>query len=166
MRRQVWGETFRWPLRFGGGRGVALALVFLVGCFALNVAIQTILARDPAWQRPVQKSVFLFKLALQSNPIFATLTIGLAVPIAEEILFRGLIFDSLRRWWRTRWVVPATAFLFALIHFDLPFLLPLFLFGLVLGWARARSGSLGLPIFVHALNNLVALGALKFAGSH
>ncbi len=73
-----------------------------------------------------------------------------------------MIFSSLQKWWRTGWVIFATALLFALVHLDFIFFFPLFFLGLVLGWARWRSRSLGLSIFIHAANNSIAVLAMMF----
>ena len=41
-------------------------------------------------------------------------------------------------------------------------LIPIFGIGLVLGWARWKTGSLGLPILIHVLNNGCSLLILRF----
>lgn len=163
-KKQIWGEAFRWPPRFGGVKTIALAVVLTILTLSFNILSQRIRALDSSWQPPAQKAMLVVKMAFVGNPLLAFATIVAVIPVTEEILFRGLIFAALRRWWRARWIIPATAALFALVHLDLPFLLPLFLVGLVLGWARARSGSIALPILIHVANNCFATVAWKIAG--
>jgi membrane protease YdiL (CAAX protease family) len=75
-------------------------------------------------------------------------------PIAEELMFRGLCFAAMGRY-----ALPGSAALFALAH-GLPVLLvPIFVAGLVLGWVRARSGSLYPGMAVHMTLNAVAIAA-------
>jgi CAAX protease family protein len=77
-------------------------------------------------------------------------------PICEEIFFRGFAFAGLLNGMS---VVPAallSAALFAVAHTDLGSLVPLFLFGLVLAWARWRSDSLWPGIIIHVANNTLA----------
>ena len=89
----------------------------------------------------------------------AALAISLVVlvvlaPIAEELMFRGLCFAAMGRY-----ALPGSAALFALAH-GLPVLLaPIFVAGLVLGWVRARSGSLYPGMAVHMTLNAVAIAA-------
>jgi membrane protease YdiL (CAAX protease family) len=76
-----------------------------------------------------------------------------AAPLGEEIVFRGFLY---RGWARSpRAVVPAVAVISALlhVHYDWFSILEIFLVGLVLGWARWRSGSTILTFALHAFNN-------------
>ena len=164
FRRKPWGAPFRSPVRFGGLKTIALAMLFLVLIFAFNVVFEKLMALNPSYHRPMQKSMVFLREAMAASPLLGLLTIAFVVPIAEEIVFRGLLFGSLQRWFRVRWIVPLTALVFAVIHLDIFFLLPLLFLGLILGWARARTGSLGLPIFLHCLNNCLALIGAYSAG--
>ena len=55
-----------------------------------------------------------------------------------------------------------SSFLFAAAHRQVTHFIPIFCLGMALGWARWKSGSLGLPILLHVLNNGVALLFLRF----
>jgi uncharacterized protein len=81
-------------------------------------------------------------------------------PIGEETLFRGFLFRGWHRSPRDIWVViTLTALLWALSHAQYnPYLMfQVFLFGLVLGWFRFKSGSTILTILLHGLVNFQAL---------
>lgn len=80
--------------------------------------------------------------------------VGIGAPIVEEILTRGLLFAALRkRGLSASWTVIVTSLVFAVIHFE-PVRLPLIIaMALVLGIARSRSGSTGVAIVGHAVNN-------------
>ena len=59
------------------------------------------------------------------------------------------------------WSIIVTALIFAGFHVQPAAFLQLSLLGLLLGWARARTGAVGLPILLHVLNNsLAAVGLL------
>ena len=83
-----------------------------------------------------------------------------AAPFFEEIFFRGFLFQGIRY---SRLgpggAVALCALAWAVIHFQYDFygMITIFSFGIVLGWARFRSGSVYLPILLHAFINLVAL---------
>jgi membrane protease YdiL (CAAX protease family) len=92
-------------------------------------------------------------------PLFL-LALVLFGPMFEEVLFRGFMFAGIRR---SRLGVPGavviTALLWAAIHlqYDLYGIATIFALGIVLGAARARSGSLVLTFALHAAINLVAV---------
>jgi membrane protease YdiL (CAAX protease family) len=85
---------------------------------------------------------------------------GLGVGLAEEIVFRGWIFDELRRDYSPNQTLWANSLIFACLHFiksiseiirTFPQFPGLVLLGLALVWAkRSTHGRLGLAIGLHA----------------
>jgi membrane protease YdiL (CAAX protease family) len=102
---------------------------------------------------PVQPTQVLVSKVKHESVWLGFLCIALAMPITEEIIFRSYLFDALKRRFSMTTVVIVTAFAFSVAHFQWLFFVPLFGFGLVLGWVRFKTDSLRLPIFLHALNN-------------
>ena len=89
--------------------------------------------------------------------LVGTLAVVLA-PIAEELLFRGIVLPHLARALSPWAAIAASAVLFGMLHVDHGVLLvgPLTI-GIVLGWARWRTGSIGVPILLHTTVNGVAM---------
>lgn len=85
---------------------------------------------------------------------------AIAAPIAEEFLFRGLLYPLLRSRLSVAAAVGISAFAFAFIHFIPPLIPALLVMGVVLAILVERFQSLYPAILVHALNNSVALLAL------
>lgn len=85
------------------------------------------------------------------------LIIGLA-PLAEELVFRGVIQQSLIRRYDRPVAIVMTGILFGLMHFEswtaVP---PLIVFGIVLGWWREHTGWLIFPVLAHFTNNTLAM---------
>jgi membrane protease YdiL (CAAX protease family) len=106
---------------------------------------------------PVQIALPAIREALQTNPITVVASIVFLAPMAEEVLFRGLLFGALQRWLSARGTILLTAMLFALIHVQAIYFLPIFLVGVLCGWARHKSGSLAVPMLLHILNNGISL---------
>ena len=100
--------------------------------------------------------------------IVIVVMVGVAAPVVEEILFRGMLLSRLLRSMRTGWAITVQALVFAAIHLLDPnaiAALPgLFIVGLVLGYAAIRSRNLSLPILIHAGVNLTAAVVLIFGG--
>lgn len=85
------------------------------------------------------------------------LVVVVGAPVVEEIVYRGCLQTSLVGGFGAGTGVVVTAALFALIHWA-PVEFPgLFAFALVLGWARHRTGSLGLAIVTHVAFNATGL---------
>lgn len=85
------------------------------------------------------------------TPLFAALAIA-AAPLFEEILFRGMIFQPLRR---TMPLLPAAAFsavLFAIVHSPLSFA-PVLVLGIATAFVAERSKGLLAPMLTHAVYN-------------
>jgi hypothetical protein len=81
---------------------------------------------------------------------------GVVAPVAEEIVFRGVIFSYLRRWGLPTAVLVSTA-LFAGLH--LPAVpVTQVVGGMVFAIAYHVSGSLMTPILIHSLGNLAIFG--------
>ena len=99
---------------------------------------------------------------------------GLAVfaaPVVEEVLFRGVIFGSIRsrnRFWA--FAVSILAFglyhvwQLALVEMDwrlLVYVLQYVPLGYALGWVYEKTGNIWAPIFFHMLNNALAMVVLS-----
>ncbi len=88
------------------------------------------------------------------------LALVVAAPLFEELLFRGFLFQGLRQSvLGTSGAIVLLAALWAAIHtqYDLFGMASVFAIGVVLGFARWHSGSLLLPIALHAAANFVAM---------
>lgn len=86
--------------------------------------------------------------------------------VGEELLFRGIIQKEItNRWHNPHLAIWVTAFIFGVFHFQIVGLLPKMMIGLVLGYAYYYSGSLILPMIMHALNNGFATLGYFLAGN-
>jgi membrane protease YdiL (CAAX protease family) len=94
--------------------------------------------------------------------------VGIAAPVVEEMLFRGMLLSRLSRSMSPFWAVVVQAAIFASIHLLDPSAIAalpgLMLVGIALGYAAIRTGNLSLPIMVHAGVNLTAVVLLIFGG--
>jgi tetratricopeptide (TPR) repeat protein len=160
--RQPWGQPFTWPLRLGTAKIMWLSLLGLVLALLFGSWCAEWVARWMHRPMTVQETIPLIKYALSANPVAAFLSVVVVGPIVEEILFRGLIYGALERRLRVAGAILASSFMFAFVHLQPTYFIPIFCLGAVLGWARWKTGSLGLPILVHVLNNGVSLLLLKF----
>jgi membrane protease YdiL (CAAX protease family) len=83
--------------------------------------------------------------------------------VAEEILFRGMLFDALLARTSIKRTVWISGVVFGLVHLIDPAALPLVPaligLGVILGYARQRTDSLSQPILMHiGFNSVTAIG--------
>ena len=87
------------------------------------------------------------------EPWLVVLPIVVLAPIAEEIFFRGIVFNALLREAGPRWAFLGSATLFAIVHASVVAFVPILLLGLALAWVYRRTQSLLAAIVVHATFN-------------
>lgn len=106
----------------------------------------------------------IYKTA-SSVPLFF-LAIGLIGPAFEEMLFRGFLFKAIEGTEAgTKCAVVITAAFWSVVHmqYDVFGIMSIFAIGLLLGVARARTGSLFVTYAMHCMNNVVALVFLELS---
>ena len=85
--------------------------------------------------------------------------IGLLVPVAEEMVFRGAILRRLISIFGDRWhwaAIAVSALIFGAMHGNLAQGLHAFIIGLILGWMYYRTKSIVPTVVFHWVNNTVA----------
>ena len=83
-------------------------------------------------------------------------------PVAEEFIFRGMLYPFVKQlgWPRLAWF--GVSFVFALIHDDAATFVPLFVLALALTWLYEKTDNLLAPIAAHSLFNAANLVLLCF----
>ena len=134
--------------------GLAAAVVILPVAWMLgNWANQLILhfaEQAPARQTAVQAVEAAAGLDQQLYAMFSTL---LLAPLVEEVLFRGILYPSVKQLGFPRVALWGTSLFFAFIHNSLMAFVPLTLLSLLLVWLYERTGNLLAPILTHCLFN-------------
>ena len=92
--------------------------------------------------------------------VYFWVAVVIFAPVFEETFFRGFLFVGFRQ---SRigvtGTIAVTALIWALIHtgqYDAYVLATIFVFGIVLGIVRHKTGSLWSPLIMHAFSNLIA----------
>lgn len=79
------------------------------------------------------------------------------VPLAEELVFRGVLQDAARAALGSGPAAVIVGLMFALVHFEPWYLLPLAVIGIVLGLVRIITGSVLACAVIHGTYNLGAM---------
>ena len=112
-------------------------------------------------------------IAAMSQEAFLLMAIGtvLLVPVAEESLFRGLLFRGI--YGKSRWAAYAvSALCFCLPHvsvyigsYELPLLAMCFVqylpAGLMLAWSYEKSNTIVTPILIHTVINAIGIYSMR-----
>lgn len=77
-------------------------------------------------------------------------------PFCEELLFRGVLYNALKRRFGHGWAAPVSGAIFALVHASTLGFIPRWVIGWLLANMYHRSGSLWVPVIAHAMNNALA----------
>ncbi len=143
---------------------VGLGLIFQIAMALLILPLANLLFPDGRPPQEIAETIAeADSLLLQTSLVLVAVVIG---PIAEEVLFRGVLLKAFERRGEI-FAVVATAFIFSAVHIlglgtediwksALVVLPPLFILGLVLARLTQRRGRLGPAIFLHSGWNLLA----------
>lgn len=84
--------------------------------------------------------------------------IGILAPIAEELFFRGLLYDFFRQKLGVNWAIAISSILFGFAHFDsLAVVGSAMVMGVAMAYAVERTKSLWVSIFMHIATNAGAV---------
>ena len=131
------------PLRFGA------ALVGLMVEMLVSGDILSLTAREE-----------LLSVGFDSwhGVMLMILGVGILAPVAEELFFRGLLYDWFRQKIGIGWAILVSSLLFGLAHYDsLAVVGSSFVMGLAMAYAYERFSSLWVSIFMHIATNSGAI---------
>ncbi|MBY0552004.1 MAG: CPBP family intramembrane metalloprotease [Candidatus Obscuribacterales bacterium] len=158
----------KWQLSTMSSTALLVALAMAVW-FGYKAVEATLLLVMPA---PEQHTADLVARLQSTSLILFAVMAAVCAPIFEELVFRGVVLNALRQSLSTKvysscisdaMAVLFSSLLFAAAHFQFhptTFLL-LTLMGVTMAEAYRRSGTLLLPILIHAINNSVAVWFLS-----
>lgn len=155
----------RWRL-LGRTSLMALAVLVLINVLSVSVEMLLALLSGQPGAGPPMATDLDWSLAAISAVIALVLVPFQAA--AEELVFRGLLMQTLGAWLRSPWFaigIPAVLFGFSHIY-DVWGWLTVVALAVCAGWITWRTGGLEAAISLHVINNLFAFGlmAVGFGG--
>lgn len=93
---------------------------------------------------------------------WACFTAVVTAAISEELLCRGLLFETLNKRWGVKSSIFFSALFFGLIHFDPATAVIALVAGMIFGVLYVRTSSLYTTIIIHAINNALAFALISF----
>jgi membrane protease YdiL (CAAX protease family) len=156
LRRSLWKAV---------GLGIGMVALFLPLAWGLQIGSIKIMESFG-----LKYSEQLALIALRnSGSVGQFIALGvitiLLAPVAEEILFRGVLYPAAKQFGYPRAALWGTSALFATIHFSLAIFVPLLLLAALLVWLYEKTDNLLAPIAAHVAFNAVNF-TLFFVVSH
>lgn len=165
-RSWTWGRAFGLQAQ-GLVRRLGAGMAFYAGIlplFFFAAVLSQLAMLIIGYPVTIQDVVLIFMEPQSVGTLLALLGLAMIVaPAAEEILFRGILLPLLMKRLGTGPAVILSSALFALIHFHVPSFFPLFVLAAGLALAYIYTGSLWVPIMMHALFNGMNLAMLLLA---
>lgn len=127
--------------------------------FLADVITQRVLQKPPEKQAIVD--MFNASSTLQQRVLIIVLAVSVA-PLAEEFIFRFFLYGVVKRYFGRALGVLVSALLFAAVHAHAPSFAPLFVLGSCFAIAYEWSGSVLVPMTMHAFFNALTLTALAY----
>jgi membrane protease YdiL (CAAX protease family) len=148
---------------------LGFARTLLTGGILLFAAYPLIFVADLVTQRVLrvpstrQTIVEMFNgsQTIQERALIIILAVAVA-PLVEEFVFRFFFYGVLRRYFGRAVGLLVNALLFAAVHAHIPSAAPLFVLGSCFTLAFEWSGSILVPMTMHAMFNSLTLVALAF----
>lgn len=94
---------------------------------------------------------------------WSVLMLVVLAPIMEEVLFRGILLESVRSKYSSGRAIVVSALMFGVIHIIPQQVVNAFVIGLILGYIYVRTDSLWPVIIIHALNNAMAYVIMQWS---
>jgi membrane protease YdiL (CAAX protease family) len=136
--------------------GIALFVSALPMVFAVDYIASALLKVNTSTD--AQEVIRIFEnssTVAQRIPIILLAVV--IAPVAEELAFRGYLYGVIKRYFGAVPALVLSGILFALIHLNLPSFFPLLVLASVFALAYELSGSLLVPMTMHALFNALSL---------
>ena len=148
------------------GRALVLALGFIVSAYPLLLLVGAITQTKLGGKAVEQDLVGIFREAVSQMNVRALVAIAIAgaitQPVVEEVFFRGYFYVVGKRYFGGIASAVGTSALFAAVHLNLTAFPALFVLALCLTLAYEVTGSILVPIGMHALFNTSQLAFLAW----
>lgn len=135
---------------------LALGAALCIGLNALSIMSNLALASDT--YQTVSNTFYSASFPVQ------VICLGILVPITEELMFRGVLFNRYRERGGFFRAAVCSSILFSLTHGNMVQFLYAMILGMFLAYAYEKFGSLKAPIFLHIAANMTSLIVTKADG--
>jgi membrane protease YdiL (CAAX protease family) len=147
----------------GFARTLGRSLLWLGAAYPLLMLVQAMVYGAAGGEMSPQEVVEFLQNADTPRDRLAVLAMAVVVaPVAEEMIFRGYLYPVGKRYFGAFASMVVTSLLFAVLHGHIGSLPALFTLAMCLGLAYEKSGTLLVPMIMHAVFNAISVTAILF----
>ncbi len=96
-------------------------------------------------------------LLLNGNIVYRLFALGVITPAAEEIIFRGLVFNRVKKQYGSLYGIVVSSLMFGVFHFNLVQGLYAFIIGMAFAYCYELTGDLKVPVYMHMSINVLTV---------
>lgn len=137
--------------------GLAAFVAAVVVVMTVSLALQKLTQEANPSNNPIFE--FLRQMDGSRDTILMLVFVGLVGPLFEELLFRGVIYTSMRQVMGAAVAVPLNGLIFSAVHGDVNGLIPLAVLGAILAYVYERTRSIWATTLTHGLWNAQTFAA-------
>jgi membrane protease YdiL (CAAX protease family) len=147
----------------GFTRALWRSLLMLAAAYPLLMLVQAMVYGAAGAEMSPQDVVQFLQNAETPRDRLAVLAMAVVVaPVAEEMIFRGYLYPVGKKYAGAFASMVVTSLLFAVLHGHAGSIPALFTLAMCLGLAYEKSGTLIVPMIMHAVFNAVSVTAILF----
>jgi len=137
-----------------------LAISIALGLLAIPISSFVAIIVQYILKLPIENPQISFLLPEDISVIgmlIMSILVGIVVPFAEELFFRGILYQWLRGRFGVWLGILGSSLLFGIVHGDIAVASAAFVLGVLLAVVFERSRSLWPCVFIHSINNGVKI---------
>lgn len=139
------------------------ALLALLAAYPVLMLVQSmVFGLSGGNLQPQQVVEFLQNADTPRDRVAVMVMAVVVAPVAEEMIFRGYLYPAGKRYLGPFLSLGATSLLFAALHGHAASVPALFTLAVCLGLAYEKTGTLLVPMVMHAVFNAVSVAAILF----
>lgn len=135
------------------------SILLYIGTYVTTLLVSV--AISALFPESMQELGDTFEVLMSQPFILVVLVIALMPAVGEELLFRGLVFGSVRQRYSVWWGIVISAVVFGAFHGFVK-IIPTGLLGACFAYVVYKSGSIWVSMALHFVNNFFSVVAMKY----
>ncbi len=136
------------------------SILFFAGVYLVNRALANVLSA--VFEQSAENVGAAFEEFTKQPLVLILFVVAIMPAIGEELLFRGVLYGSLRHKFGGKWAILISAIVFGAFHMSVVKFIPTGFMGAALAYVVYRSGSIYIGMVFHFVNNAISMIALKY----
>ncbi len=141
------------------GKMLPGSILLYIGSYLTSILLIVVIT--VLFPESMQELGMTFEEIMSQPFVLVVLVVALMPAVGEELLFRGLVFGSMRQRYSVLWGILISAVVFGAFH-GFAKLIPTGILGACFAYCVYKSGSIWVSMVLHFVNNLFSIIAMKY----